>query len=155
MLRKLPVLLLTAALLAGGTASQVFAAQTGVQATVNQKIKLTLNGHPLVFPQDPVSYNGVTYVNASALALALGGTAAWDSMNKSVLIAKGNNLAIRIFQDNPVAFKNGKPIKVPGVARATTGAVLVPLVFTAQELGAKVVLDTKTQTYHITIQLQK
>ncbi|NGQ95085.1 copper amine oxidase N-terminal domain-containing protein [Brevibacillus sp. SYP-B805] len=151
MLRKLPVFLLTAALLTGATAGQAFAAGSGVQTAVNEKIKVTLNGKPLALPQDPVSYNGITYVNASAIALALGGTAAWDTATKSVLIAKGNKLAIRMFQDNPVAYKNGKLVKVPGVARPTTGAVLVPLVFLVQELGGKIVLDTKTKTYNITI----
>ncbi|HZG16510.1 MAG TPA: copper amine oxidase N-terminal domain-containing protein [Candidatus Bathyarchaeia archaeon] len=154
MLRKLPVLLLTAALLTGGVAGQALAQQPA-SAAANQPIKVLLNGKPINLPQAPVSYNGVTYVNASALALALGGTAAWDNVSKSVLIAKGNDLAIRIFQDNPVAFKNGKVVKVPGVARPTQGAVLVPLGFVVQELGASITLDTKTKTYNISMKIEK
>lgn len=155
MLRKVPVLLLTAALFAGGVAGQALAASQPASAAVNQPIKVLLNGKPINLPQAPVSYNGITYVNASALALALGGTAAWDNMSKSVLIAKGNNLAIRIFQDKQVAYKNGKVVKVPGVARATNGAVLVPLGFVAQELGATITLDTKTKTYHLSMKIEK
>lgn len=118
---------------------------------ITGKMKVMLNGKELIFPEDPVSWEGVTYVNASTLAIALGGSAAWDTMDHSVLVAKGNDLALRLFADNPVAYKNGQKVKVPAVARPTNGAVLVPLVFVAEELGAKVTLDTKTKTYSITL----
>ncbi|KGT72818.1 copper amine oxidase [Bradyrhizobium japonicum] len=157
MLRKVPAVLLTAALLTSSVAIGAAAAQ-GQQAKpqpakvqVASKITVLLNGKELIFAEEPVSWEGVTYVNASTLALALGGTAAWDSMNKSVLVAKGKDTALRLFADNPVAYKNGKKTKVPAVARPTTGAVLVPLVFVAEELGAKVTLNTKTKTYTITL----
>ncbi|MFY0544440.1 copper amine oxidase N-terminal domain-containing protein [Brevibacillus sp. H7] len=155
MLRKMSALLLTTTLLTGGVAANAAFAHQAKPVQVNQTIKVMLNGKPFVFPQDPVSYQGVTYVNASTLAIALGGTAAWDTMSKSVLIAKGEEYALRIFADNQLAYKNGKLVQVPAVARPTTGAVLVPLVFVAQELGAKVTLDPKTKTYQITLKIEK
>jgi hypothetical protein len=155
MLKKVSALFITASLLTGSVAATAAFAQQAKPVQVVQPIKVMLNGKPLVFPQDPVSYQGVTYVNASTLAIALGGTAAWDTMSKSVLIAKENEYALRIFADNPVAYKNGKKTKLPAVARPTTGAVLVPLVFVAQELGAKITLDTKTKTYHISLKIEK
>lgn len=156
MLRKMSALLLTTALLTGGVAANAALANGQAKSVqVNQPIKVTLNGKPLPFPQNPVYYKGDTYVNASTLAIALGGTAAWDTMSKSVLIAKENEYALRIFKDNPVAYKNGKKTKLPAVARPTTGAVLVPLVFVANELGAKVSFDAKTKTYNISMKIEK
>jgi hypothetical protein len=155
MFRKVSALLLTTALLTGSVAASAAFAQQAKPVQAEQKMKVLLNGKPLVFPQEPVSYKGVTYVNASTLAIALGGTAAWDTMSKSVLIAKKNNYALRLFADNLIAYKNGKQVTVPAPARPTSGAVLVPLVFVAQELGAKVTVDTKTKTYNLSIKLEK
>ncbi|EST55472.1 copper amine oxidase [Brevibacillus panacihumi W25] len=153
MLRKVPAMLLTAALLTGSvSATAAFAETAPVQ---QQKINVTLNERPLAFPQDVVTENGVAYVNASTLAIALGGTAAWDSMIKSVLIAKDNNYALRMYENSTFAYKNGKEIRVPAPPRTTTGAVLVPLVYVAQELGAEVTYDEKTLTYNLQIEIVK
>lgn len=155
MLRKLSAVLLTTALLTSGAAvgSAAGAAKPVQQASVAKKINVLFNGKPLVFPQEPTSFNGVVYVNASTLALTLGGSAAWDSTSKSVKIAKGDNYALRIFADSSFAYKNGKKVTVPGVAKPVTGAVLVPLVFITQELGAKITFDAKTNTYSITLKV--
>lgn len=153
MLRKVPAMLLTAALLTGSVAATAAFAQTA--PVQQQKINVTLNERPLAFPQDVVTENGVAYVNASTLAIALGGTAAWDSMIKSVLIAKDNNYALRMYENSTFAYKNGKEIRVPAPPRTTTGAVLVPLVYVAQELGAEVTYDEKTLTYNLQIEIVK
>jgi hypothetical protein len=153
MLRKIPAMLLTAALLTGSVAATAaFAKAAPVQ---QQKIKVMLNGTELVFPQDVVTEKGVAYVNASTLAIALNGTAAWDSMTHSVLIAKNNKYALRMYQNKTFAYKNGKEIKVPYPPRVTTGAVLVPLVFVAKELGATVSYDAKKLTYNLSIKTDK
>ncbi|HZG80424.1 MAG TPA: copper amine oxidase N-terminal domain-containing protein [Brevibacillus sp.] len=153
MLRKVPAMLLTAALLTGSVAATAAFAQTA--PVQQQKINVTLNERPLAFPQDVVTENGVAYVNASTLAIALGGTAAWDSMIKSVLIAKNNNYALRMYENSTFAYKNGKEIQVPAPPRTTTGAVLVPLVYVAQELGAEVTYDENTLTYNLQIEIVK
>ncbi|MGE7274599.1 copper amine oxidase N-terminal domain-containing protein [Brevibacillus panacihumi] len=153
MLRKVPAMLLTAALLTGSVAATAAFAETA--PVQQQKINVTLNERPLAFPQDVVTENGVAYVNASTLAIALGGTAAWDSMIKSVLIAKDNNYALRMYENSTFAYKNGKEIRVPAPPRTTTGAVLVPLVYVAQELGAEVTYDEKTLTYNLQIEIVK
>ena len=153
MLRKVPAMLLTAALLTGSVAATAAFAETA--PVQQQKINVTLNERPLAFPQDIVTENGVAYVNASTLAIALGGTAAWDSMIKSVLIAKDNNYALRMYENSTFAYKNGKEIRVPAPPRTTTGAVLVPLVYVAQELGAEVTYDEKTLTYNLQIEIVK
>lgn len=152
MLRKVTTLLLTAGLLAGSAVAVSAEGAAKPAAVQANKISVQLNGRPLAFPEDPVYYQGATYVNASTLAVALKGTAAWDSNSKSVLIAKGENLALRIFINSSVAYKNGQKIKTPVQARPTTGAVLVPLVYIAQELGAKVTFNAKTKTYNLIIE---
>jgi hypothetical protein len=152
MIRKIPAMLLTAALLTGSVATTAAFAQTA--PVQQQKIKVQLNGKEFAFPQDIVTENGVAYVNASTLAIALGGTAAWDTMSKSLLVAKDNKYALRMYQNSNFAYKNGKETKVPNAPRVTTGAVLVPLVYIAQELGAKVSYNAKTLTYHLTIDIE-
>lgn len=150
-LRKFSTMLLTAALLTGSvSATAAFAQSAPVQ---QQKITVNLNGKELPFPQDVVTENGVAYVNASTLSVALGGSAAWDTMSKSLLVAKDNTYALRMYQNSTFAYKNGKQTKVPNAPRVTTGAVLVPLVFIAQELGAKVSYDAKKRTYHLSIEV--
>ncbi|MBY0053311.1 copper amine oxidase N-terminal domain-containing protein [Brevibacillus agri] len=152
MLRKFSTLMLTAALLTGSVAATAaFAQQAPAQQQL--KIKVELNGKELPFPQDIVTENGVAYVNASTLALALGGAAAWDTMTKSLLVSKDNKYGMRMYENSTFAYKNGKEIRVPNPPRATTGAVLVPLVYIAQELGAKVTYDAKTLTYKLTTEI--
>lgn len=150
--RKFSAMLLTAALLTGSVAATAaFAQSAPVQ---QQKITVNLNGKELPFPQDIVTENGVAYVNASTLAIALGGSAAWDTMSKSLLVAKDNTYALRMYQNSTFAYKNGKEARVPNAPRVTTGAVLVPLVYIAQELGAKVSYDAKKLTYNLSIEIK-
>ncbi|MFS0558399.1 copper amine oxidase N-terminal domain-containing protein [Brevibacillus sp. 179-C9.3 HS] len=153
MLRKFSTLMLTAALLTGSVAATAAFAQTA--PVQQQKIKVQLNGKEFPFPQEIVTENGVAYVNASTLAIALGGTAAWDSTTKSLLIAKENKYALRMYEDKNFAYKNGKETSIANPPRPVTGAVLVPLVFIAQELGATVEYDAKTLTYKLSIPITK
>jgi Copper amine oxidase N-terminal domain len=153
MLKKIPAMLLTAALLTGSVAATAAFAQTA--PVQQQKIQVMLNNKELIFPQDIVTENGVAYVNASTLAIALGGTAAWDTMLDSLLIAKDNKYALRMYKDTTFAYKNGKEVRVPYAPRAIEGAALVPLVYVAQELGATVTYDEKSLTYQLTIEVEK
>lgn len=153
MLRKIPAMLLTAALLTGSVAATAAFAKTA--PVQQQKIKVNLNGKELPFSQGVVTENGVAYVNASTLAIALGGTAAWDTMSSSLLVAKESQYALRMYQNSNFAYKNGKETRVANPPRVTTGAVLVPLVFIAQELGAKVSYNAKALTYDVTIKIVK
>ncbi|NQF16401.1 copper amine oxidase N-terminal domain-containing protein [Brevibacillus sp. HB1.3] len=153
MLRKFSTMMLTAALLTGSVAATAAFAQTSPAPApaVQQKIKVQLNGKEFPFPQEIVTENGVAYVNASTLAIALGGSAAWDSTTKSLLVAKDNKYALRMYENKNFAYKNGKETSVANPPRPVTGAVLVPLVFIAQELGATVEYDAKTLTYKLSI----
>ncbi|GEC88566.1 MULTISPECIES: copper amine oxidase N-terminal domain-containing protein [Brevibacillus] len=151
MLRKFSTMMLTAALLTGSVAATAAFAQTAPAPVQQQKIKVQLNGKEFPFPQEIVTENGVAYVNASTLAIALGGSAAWDSTTKSLLVAKDNTYALRMYENKNFAYKNGKETSVANPPRPVTGAVLVPLVFIAQELGAKVEYDAKTLTYKLSI----
>lgn len=153
MFRKIPTLLLTAALLTGSAGAAAAFAQTA--SVQQQKIQVKLNNRELLFPQDIVTEKGVAYVNASTLAIALGGSAAFDTMTNSVLVAKDNKYALRMYTNSTFAYKNGKETRVANPPRSTDGAVLVPLVFIAQELGAKVSYNAKTLTYNLEIEVVK
>ena len=150
MLRKVSAMVLTTALLTGSVAATAAFAQV---APVQQQgqVKVFLNGKEFPFPQEIVVDEGVAYVNASTLAIALGGSAAWDTMTKSLLVSKGAEYRLRMYENTTFAYKNGKETEVPNAPRPITGAVLVPLVFIAQELGAKVSYDAKTLTYSLSI----
>ncbi|MFP3390684.1 copper amine oxidase N-terminal domain-containing protein [Brevibacillus sp. SIMBA_040] len=149
MLRKVSAMVLTTALLTGSVAATAaFAQAAPVQ---QQQVKVQLNGKEFPFPQEIVVDEGVAYVNASTLAIALGGSAAWDTMTKSLLVSKGAEYRLRMYENTTFAYKNGKETQVPNAPRPITGAVLVPLVFIAKELGAKVSYDAKTLTYSLTI----
>ncbi|TKI58655.1 copper amine oxidase N-terminal domain-containing protein [Brevibacillus antibioticus] len=151
MLRKFSTMMLTAALLTGSVAATAAFAQTAPAPVQQQKIKVELNGKEFPFPQEIVTENGVAYVNASTLAIALGGSAAWDSMDKSLLVAKDNKYALRMYENKNFAYKNGKETTVENPPRPVTGGVLVPLVFIAEELGAKVEYDASKLTYKLSI----
>ncbi|MGG1660957.1 copper amine oxidase N-terminal domain-containing protein [Brevibacillus sp. NRS-1366] len=153
MLRKASAMLLTAALLTGSVAATAAFAQT---APVQQQKKITvqLNGKEFPFPQDIVTENGVAYVDASTLAIALGGAAAWDTTTKSLLVSKDNKYGLRMYENSNFAYKNGKETRVANPPRPIKGGVLVPLVFIAQELGATVTYDEKTWTYHLSIEIK-
>ena len=149
MLQKVSAILVTAALLTGtAAATAVFAQPASAQQFA---IEVKLNGKNLQFPHDIVTENGVVYVNASALADALGGYAAWDTMTESVLISKENKYALRMYKNSTFAYRNGKEFRVPFPPRKAEGGVLVPLVFIAEELGADVTYDAASRTYHLSI----
>jgi hypothetical protein len=152
MLRKVSAMFVTAALLTGSVAATAAMAETA--QTQQQGVQVNLNGRS--FQGEVVTENGVVYVNASKLATALGGSAAWDNMIESVLIAKQEtNYALRMYKNSTFAYKNGKEIRVPHPLRATDGAVLVPLVFIATELGATVTYDAATSTYNVDFEIEK
>ncbi|WP_289142629.1 copper amine oxidase N-terminal domain-containing protein [uncultured Brevibacillus sp.] len=149
MLRKVSAMVLTTALLTGSVAATAaFAQAAPVQ---QQQVKVQLNEKEFPFPQGVVVEDGVAYVNASTLAIALGGTAAWDTMSKSLLVSKGKEYRLRMYENTTLAYKNGKETQVPNAAKPIRGGVLVPLVFIAEELGAKVSYDEKTLTYNLTV----
>ncbi|GIO10420.1 hypothetical protein J31TS6_64480 [Brevibacillus reuszeri] len=149
MLRKVSAMVLTTALLTGSVAATAAFAQTA--PVQQQQVKVQLNERDFPFPQGVVVEDGVAFVNASTLAIALGGTAAWDTMSKSLLVSKGKEYRLRMYENTTLAYKNGKETQVPYAAKPIRGGVLVPLVFIAEELGAKVSYDEKTLTYNLTV----
>lgn len=155
MLKKVSGVLLATTLLVSSAAGAAFAEQKpAAQATAKQTITIKVDGRAVNFKVAPTVQDGYVMVPADEFLKAIGGTAAWDTMTKSVLLAK-DKTAIRLYMDSTVGYKAGKQVKAPAKSKAITGAILVPMTYVAQELGVPVTADTKTATFSITLPKKK
>ncbi|RNB87619.1 copper amine oxidase N-terminal domain-containing protein [Brevibacillus fluminis] len=153
MLKKVSGLMLATTLVMGSAAGAAFAAPKATVApvkTATQTYTLKVDGKEIVFKVAPAVEDKTILVPASELLEAMGGTAAWDSMTKSVLLAK-DKTSVRLYADSSTGYKAGKKIKAPAKSKAVTGAILVPMTFVVQELGGKITWDGKTSTFTVTM----
>lgn len=93
----------------------------------------------------PVYSDGVVLVPAKEMAEALGGTFTSDRVTLSGTVRQGENeLVFRL--DNNTPKYNGKYIKSPAAMKLSGYRYLLPLEFSAKNMGAEVYMDTARNT---------
>lgn len=108
-----------------------------VKSTSSTPIRVSLNGQIIVFPTNPVIVNNKTLVNAEDLVRALGAEYHYDAGTGVVSITK-HETKITLKPKAKEAQVNGSP-QVLDVPAAWSGdKLLLPLRFTAEQLGYSV-----------------
>jgi hypothetical protein len=102
----------------------------------------------------PVISKGVTYIPIRAVVEELGGIVEWVASTKNIIV-RMNGKEISMFVNKSIAYIDGMPVVMdPNSAsvypKILYGAAMVPLRFTAENLGMNVVWEAKLKTITLT-----
>ncbi len=112
-------------------------------------IKVTLNGKPIEFDQQPIIENDRTLVPFRKIFEAMEADVSWDNATQTVTAKKGD-IVITLQIGNNIMMKNGQQITLDVPAKLVNDRTLVPVRAIVEGLGAKVDWDGATQTVIIT-----
>jgi len=137
--KKLVVLVVALALVVGGLLP------VGPQGTEASTIRILLDGQPMTLQVPPVIRNGRVLVPFRALFEAFGATVDWQPATETVTGRLGTiSLSMRLNQ--PTAVVNGRNVQLDVAPIVMGGRTLVPVRFVAENLGADVRWEERTQT---------
>lgn len=111
-------------------------------------VKVKVKNTPIVFDVAPRVINGSTMIPARAVLEKLDAKLTWDNKTQTLHVTK-ENIDIILTIDKKVALVNGKEVKLNSPATIIDNKTLMPLRFLAENLGADVKWDSKTQTVSI------
>lgn len=106
-------------------------------AQTNKEITVTVDGLPVQFDTKPLIQNNHTLVPFRALAEALKVPITWDQATQTIN-AGGTNQAVTLQIGNPIAYKNGTPVKLEVPPQVIQGRTLIPLRFFSEALQCQV-----------------
>lgn len=107
--------------------------------------RVVADAQQLSFDVPPQVMNGRTLVPLRAIFEALGAKVDWDAATRTVTATK-DDVTIKLQIDNPVAQRNGKPVKLDQAPVVVSGRTMVPVRFVSEALGARVTWDGDTRT---------
>jgi len=113
--------------------------------------RIVLDGYELPTTPKPFPYNGRTMVPFRALADALGIAVEWEAATSTIL-ARNDQLDIRLQLDNRTAFVNGQAVALDAEPVSIEGRTMIPLRFFSESVGAQVNWDPSTLTVSVTSQ---
>ena len=106
---------------------------------------LTVNNNVLSGNAPPAEYGGNLLAPAKELAQALGGTFTYDNAGQTGTLRRGETeLVFRL--DNPLAKVNGKYVQTPSPMKILGNRFMIPVRFTAEQLGAQVFFRSDKNT---------
>lgn len=106
-------------------------------AQTNKEITVTVDGLPVQFDTKPIVQNNCTLVPFRALAEAINVPLTWDQATQTIN-AGGTKQTITLQIGNPIAYKNGTPIKLEVPPQVIQGKTLIPLRFFSEALQCQV-----------------
>lgn len=113
-------------------------------------IKIFLNGKEIKPDVPPVMKSKRVLVPFRFLSENLGAGVHWDERTRTITAEKGGTeIILKI--GNPVAYINGKPVKLDVPALIVNGRTLVPIRFFSEAFGAQVGWDGAKMAVFITI----
>ena len=142
-MKKLVVLAVALALVVGGLLP------AGPQGTEASTIRILIDGRPMTLEIAPVIRNGRVLVPFRALFEAFGATVGWQEATETVTGRLGI-ISISLRLNRPEAVVNGRTVQLDVAPVVMGGRTLVPLRFIAENLGADVRWDERTQTVAVT-----
>jgi plastocyanin len=109
----------------------------------------TVDGSAAALANPPVTIQGTAYVPIRFIGEQLGADIQWLQSEQSVLIStKKTNL--QLWLGKSLAKVDGKVVSITALPRKINGAVMVPIRFVADQLGASTAFDEKTREIVVT-----
>ena len=108
-------------------------------------IKVTFNGNPIVFDQQPIIQEGRTLVPVRKIFEKMGATVSYDSATRKVTGILGDT-TILLTIDSKIAYVNNSPVVLDVPAKIINSRTLVPVRFIAENLGCLVNWKSETRT---------
>ncbi|MDN5332594.1 MAG: spore germination protein [Tepidanaerobacteraceae bacterium] len=113
-------------------------------------IKVFLNGGEIKFDVPPVMKNNRVLVPFRSLSENLGADVYWDQRTRTITAEKGGTeIILKI--GNPVAYINGKSVKLDVPALIVRGRTLVPIRFFSEAFGAQVSWDGAKMAVYVNV----
>jgi len=113
-------------------------------------IQVTVDGKPVTFEKPPVMQRGTVMVPARGIFEALGGAVKFDSGANKLRATRGD-LTVEMVVGAWVASIRGQLTPITTPAARINGAVMVPLRFVVDLVGAEMKLASATNTYEVKI----
>ena len=117
--------------------------------SLENPIKVLLNGKQIEFDQPPIIQDGRTLVPLRAIFEAMEATVLWDNETKTVTSIKLDTIIVLKIGDN-ILKKNKDEIELDVPAQIVNGRTLVPVRAIAESFGSDVGWDGATKTVIIT-----
>ena len=115
--------------------------------TIGDKLVL-INNVQVISDAAPLIVNARTYTPARFVAEKLGASVWWDAVTRTVTIAD-DKTTIVLLVDSAIAYVNGTTVTMDAPAFIADGRIYTPARFVAENLGAEVNWDEKSQTVTI------
>jgi hypothetical protein len=127
------------------------AIESKIELQISKEIML-VNGSPIEIDPGkgtvPISKEGHTLVPIRAIIENMGGTVGWDDKEKRIDIML-NGTMVKVWIGKKDAEVNGQSIRMEVAPETINDRTMLPLRFIAENLGAKVEWEGKTQTITI------
>ncbi|WP_151736176.1 stalk domain-containing protein [Paenibacillus tengchongensis] len=149
-MKRLPKLLLCAAISLGGWAALPVPATTHAAAS---SVTIMLDGYPLPFPVEPAMMSGTTMVPFRAISEALGINVLWNQTAKQITATTTGDTGkktVVLTLGKTAATVNGAAVKLAVAPQNVRGTTMVPLKFFSEQFGAAVSWNQATKTVSIT-----
>ncbi|WP_308637640.1 stalk domain-containing protein [Paenibacillus silvisoli] len=121
--------------------------ENGMMMTLTMKAgqaAVTVNGEKLTLSHPPVKLGGVTYVPLRFIGEQLGAKVEWRQQEQSVVYTTESGGKIQLWVNGKQALAGTKLLPLNAPPKIVDGAVLVPLRFVADQLGASVDYNAAT-----------
>ncbi len=107
-----------------------------------------INGDWAAFEASPISVDGYTLVPFREIMEKLGTVVSWDSSSQTIMASKcSTNISLGI--GSPSASVNGQAKNLGIAAQIVNGQTYVPLRFSVEALGGKIIWDEENQSISI------
>lgn len=128
----------------------IFSGASAEQISYDIPVCVTVNGKYINFENKPMLMNGTTYLPARFFCEAFAAEVEWIPLTQTVII---NHYGNEIFFDigDETAYLNGEPVNIGGSARLINGVTYLPVRFTAESLGGRVLWNENYYTVEISM----
>ncbi len=116
--------------------------------SVQEKIKVSVNGEFIETDTAPYIKNDRTLVPMRAIFEALGAEVAWEDKTKTAIAVK-DDVEVKITIGENVLYKNGEAIELDVAAEITNDRTMLPVRAISEAFGATVAWDNDNRTVNI------
>lgn len=112
-------------------------------------ISIKLNNNPLIFDILPYSKDGLTMVQATEIADAMGCMLTWNQSTYTATITNKSSNELKFTLGSSTAYNTGTPITLQSAPEIINGKLMIPVGDFARNMGATVNWNNDTKTVYI------